>query len=75
MVRNSKKETFGFKSAHKSPSDPDLKKFEEDLIKIVTCLEMKKADNSMQEQMKVDMKRIKQKKEVIVLQTRLTITT
>jgi hypothetical protein len=61
-----KKETFGFKSSHKAPSDPDLKKFEEDLIKIVPELEMKKANNTLQDKLKVDMARIKQSKEVIV---------
>ena len=65
-VNNNRKETFGFKSSHKAPSDPDLKKFEEDLIKMVPELEMKKANNSLQDQLKVDMHRIKEKKEVIV---------
>ena len=66
MVTNIQKQTFGFKSAHKAPSDPDLKKFEEDLIKIVAELEMKKADNSLQALLKEDMRRIKEKKEIIV---------
>ena len=66
MVTGNKKDTFGFKSSHKAPFDPDLKKFEEDLIKMVPELEMRKADNLLQDKLKVDMKRIKQAKEVIV---------
>ena len=61
-----RKETFGFKSAIKAPSDYDLKKFEEDLIKLVSNLEMKKANNAMQDKLKEDIKLIKEKKEVIV---------
>ena len=61
-----RKETFGFKSAIKAPPDYDLKKFEEDLIKLVSNLEMKKANNAMQDKLKEDIKLIKEKKEVIV---------
>ena len=61
-----RKETFGFRSAAKAPSDPDLKRFEEDLIKMVTNIEMKKANNMLQEKMNEDIRLIKKKKEIII---------
>ena len=61
-----RKETFGFRSAAKAPSDPDLKRFEEDLIKMVTNIEMKKANNMLQEKMNEDIRLIKKKKEMII---------
>ena len=60
------KKTFGFKSCNKAHFDPDLMRFEKDLIKIVPELEMKKANNNLQEQMKMDKMRIKRSKEMIV---------
>ena len=64
VVNPNRKETYGFKSVLKAPSDPDLKKFEEDLIKMVSNIEMKKASNMLQEKMKEDIKLIKRKKEM-----------
>ena len=66
IVSSNKKETFGFKSALKAPADKDLKRFEDDLIKLVSNLEMKKAHNAMQDKLKKDMRLIKEKKEIIV---------
>ena len=40
------KETFGFKSCNKAPFDPDLMRFEKDLIKIVPELEIRKANTT-----------------------------
>ena len=65
-TNNDKKETFGFKSTSKAPPDPDLKKFEDDMIKLVSELEMKKADNDLQNKLKADIKRINRNKDIIV---------
>ena len=60
------KNFFGFKSCNYPPSMPELKPFEEDLISIVSSLEMKLHNNPLQEKMKEDMDRIRQTKEMIV---------
>ena len=46
------KNFFGFKSCNYPPSMPELKPFEEDLIAMVSSLEMKLHNNPMQERMK-----------------------
>jgi hypothetical protein len=61
-----KKNTYGFKSTTKPPAQPEIKKFEEELIKIVSNIEMKPFNNSLQTKMKEDMRSIKEMEEVIV---------
>lgn len=58
--------TFGFKSTHYPPNMPELKPFEDDLISIVSSIEMKMVNNPLQDQMKEDIIKIKQTKEMIV---------
>ena len=53
--------TFGFKSSHYPPTMPEP--FEEEVISMVSSLEMKLYNNPLQDQMKKDITKIsKQKK-------------
>ena len=61
-----RKETYGFNTASKPPWDIDIRDFEEDLIRMVSEIEMKSFDNPLQARMKKDLTRINSSKKMIV---------
>ena len=61
-----RKETYGFNPASKPPWDIDIRDFEEDLIRMVSEIEMKSFDNPLQARMKKDLTRINSSKKMIV---------
>ena len=58
--------TFGFKSMKYPPTDKDLKDFENDLLDVVSKLEMKPFRNQMQQKMAEDIKKIRNSSSVII---------
>ena len=60
------KRTFGFRTMNNPPPHPELKKFEEDLMKMIRNIEFRPVKNDLQTQMKVDLNSIKRSGKVIV---------
>ena len=60
------KETYGFKSNAKTPSVPELKPFENDLLQMIENVKFQKVNNNLQNQLRDDMKKIKAEKNLIV---------
>ena len=64
-IKKTEKKTFGFKSAHYPPASRELKSFEDELIAIVSNVEMRPTTNELQKQMKDDIEKIRNCREVI----------
>ena len=67
--KNKKKkkiETYGFKTPHHPPVMKELKEFENDMADLIKNIEFRRSSNPLQEQMKKDMKRIRDSPDVIV---------
>ena len=61
-----KKEYYGFKSTTKPPAQFEIKRFKEELIRMVSNIEMRPFNNNLQDRMKEDIQRMKEIKEMIV---------
>ena len=60
------KETYGFKSSKSPPSIPQLKPFEEDLLKLIENIKFRKVHSPLQDQLKEDSKKIRSNKNLLV---------
>jgi len=58
--------TFGFNSPWYPKTDPDLKQFEEDMIGLISSIEMRRHENELQRRMREDINRIKNSSNIII---------
>lgn len=61
-----KKETFGFRSLKVPPFVPELKPFEDDLLRMIENVKFRNVNTPFQDQLRKDVNRIRQSKDVIV---------
>ncbi len=61
-TKKNRKETYGFNSTKSRPSIPELKEFEEGMIKLAQSIQFKKVKNNFQEQLMKDAQEIKNNK-------------
>ena len=61
-----KKETYGFKSGYKPPNVKILEPFEKEFLELPNLIEFREASNGFQENLKADLKKIHNSKQIIV---------
>ena len=61
-----KKEYYGFKSTTKPPAQFEIRRFEEERIRMVSNIEMRPFNNNLQDRMKEDIQHMQEIKEMIV---------
>jgi hypothetical protein len=59
-------QSFGFKTPHYPPFMKELMPFENDMVEMIKSVEMRNTSNPLQDQMREDIKKIKQIPEIIV---------
>ena len=64
--KSTTKEAYGFKSQLPPPFIPQLKGFEDDMLRLIEGLKFRKPDSPMQRKLQEDVKRIKNEKNLIV---------
>ena len=62
----SKKETFGFNSTKSPPNIPELKEFEEGLVKIAQSVKFNKVTNDFQKQLRKDSQEIRNNNKLLI---------
>ena len=65
-TQNNNKETFGFKSNWRPKTDPDIKRFEDDLWEVIENVQFNRKTTNIQQTIKNDLINIKNDKKVII---------
>ena len=65
-IRPNYKETYGFQTTKPPPRVPELKEFEDEMIKMIQNIKYRKANNDFQKQLRTDVKKIQEEKYIFV---------